>query len=272
MSLACHQKLDMSVDRGRIFPLGGRAHSSDGFRNTEKVVDRPNPYNRFSRKDRIAPSQRNDSMITPRSGALSAHGEIEWGKMGKRPLPPTQGQSNSYQNEPETARKAGKHMTGAEEKMISDRIWAEDHPRKLTKAVPAPERPALDSQGRSPFITANGLIGKSDVSHHKGQKNRPTMQEDGDSKSLARSRSFCEGVTPQRYKSPYRDAALNRDKSPLHPDSLPLHPEIEKGGLAKAQRFGPSRRHEPSLTGVFDNFKTKAPPAYKLVAPFHTDC
>jgi hypothetical protein len=271
MPLACHRQLDMSVDRGRILPLGGRAPSADGFRAYEKTVDRPNPYSRFSRKDRIAPSQRNESAITPRHGFMSAVGEIEYEK-GKRNLPPTQGQSNSFQNDPEpnTPRK-GKFMTGAEEAMIAKRIWMEDHPRKLVKAVAPPERPALDAQGRSPFITANGMIGKTEVSPNKAIKNRGTTQEDLDTRNQSSRRAMSEsGVMPARYKSPFREAANNREKSPLIPDSLPLHPEIAKGGLEKKQRFAPSRRHEGSLTGVFTPAPQKAPPPYKLVAPFYT--
>jgi hypothetical protein len=270
MPLKNQPALDITVDRGRVLPLGGPLESNAGFKLMEKAVDTPNAYNRFSRRTRISASKTNDSDLQARHGMMSAVGEVEY-KGGKRALPPTQGQSSSYMNEPEPTPRKGKLMTGAEQRMIDDRIYAEDHPRKLTKAVAAPQRAATDAEGRSPFITANGLIGKFNVSPHLGQKNRGTTQDDLDTRNASARRALsASGAMPQRYASPFRAHAVHSEQSVVDPVSMPLHPEISKGGLAKVQRFAPSRRHEPSLTGVFTPAAAKAPPPYKLVAPFHT--
>ena len=271
MTLPCHQKLDMSTDRGRILPLGGAAPTNSGFTASDgKIVDTPNAYHRFSRRTGRS-SRNNDSDLTPRYGFMSAVGEPSH-RNGRRAIVPPQSQSNSYMNEPEPEQKRGLRMTGHEERIVAERTWAEDHPRKLVRSVPPPVRPSVDAQGRTPFITANGLLGKYGVSPGKGQKNVASAVPDIDTRSHTRRRDIEEsGLQPQRYNSPYRPVSVSgREKSPIHPETLPLHPEIDKSGLAKQQRFAPTRRHEPSLQGVFHPPEVKPPPPYKLVPPFHT--
>lgn len=265
MPLPCYRPLDMMADRGRVLPLGGPAPTSAGFSVTQKAVDTPNAYIKFSRRTpRSTGNPKSESALTPRHGAMSATGEIVY-RGGRRSVSPTPS------NDGLTPR-GGKFITGVEARQIADRIFAEDHPRRMVVSVPAPVRPAVNADGLSPFITANGMVGKFVVSPCKGQKNAGTTNTDIDTKNSLRRQAIDEhGQQPGRYGSPWRAVHHKPEQSPIRPDSLPLHPEIAQAGLAKAQRFAPSRRHEPSLYGVLQKpTDTKPPPAYKLVAPFHT--
>jgi hypothetical protein len=269
--LPCNQPINMGVDRGRILPLGGASASNTGYTaGSGKTVDTPNAYKHFSRRNPPPPSRNNDSQLTPRHGAMSALGEPSL-KVGLRYLTSERGGTNSYMNEEQLTPRSGLRMTGMEQRIVDHRTYMEDNPRKLTKAVPAPERPALDHLGRVPFITGNGLIGKTGVSPAKGRKNTGTTVVDIDTRNtMARQALEETGVQPQRYCSPFRAVATDRAKSPIAPETLPLHPEVEKSGLAKVQRFqNPSLRHTPSLTGVFTPQERKPPPPYKLIPPWH---
>lgn len=237
----------------RVLPFG--SHCDLGFQGAAKVVDRSNPNAKFSRR---APSPNRDADIFCR---LPARAEPL--RTGKRSCSPISDPFDGTRKDVLTNQKRGGVKVSHYDTVQSARAaYAQDHPRTLRRKVEARDDTSSTASGVSPaparteFITTNGARfsgGKAPVAGR--WTNAPSVERE--TNSIAK---------------PYERTARFRNTKPtttnvMRPETLAL-----SNMQPKPQRFlHTPRSSSPSLAGVMKPDAREAPPAYKVVAPWHTE-
>lgn len=235
----------------RVIPSCKELPNNTGFKNTEKIIDRPNPNSKFSKR---APSKANDSTL------FNTEGPLLTPRLGRRP--PT---TEQRQPEPSPQRGSGIRVSRYED-IITERARQRELNPRPHKRRPSPsaERSATPSECASeassavPFITGNGMLAKGGKTH-LGKKNSQTAKESG-----AAAASLAATSSARFRSSPRTEKAVT---NVTVPDTLPnSEPSI------KIQRFSARPLREPSLCGVLGpDPSRRAPPEYKVRAPFFRD-